>query len=331
MQARSLRRSPRRALAIGGAMMALTVTCSALPGHALDRDLEERKEAAAALLADPPRGFGSASLRGGSYEPFTAGSTAIVPLPAEARAELPEGAEGRCKSNMGDPFTPTCIFGDPAAETTVALVGDSHIEQYLPAFQVLAEEEGWQVLTFFHSSCPFSTAQRVSDADRGGPCLQANEVTLDRLLNTEGLDLVVTSNRTAPEFVLDGTRPGPVEGFRQMWRTLTDVGIPVAVIADNPLMLPADATNDCVAKHAEDPRQCARPRTEAMPVDHQLAAATDAQGVTLIDLTDRYCTTAECPAVVGNVLVYRDEQHVTPAYVRTLAPDLKMALGKLIS
>lgn len=330
MHARSLKRSPRRSLALGAAALTLTVTFSGLPGYALDRDTDEQQAAVAALLADPPPGFGAASVGRTTYEPFAAETTAIVPIPTEARSELPEGAEGRCKSNMGDPFTPMCTFGDPAAGTTVALVGDSHIEQYLPVFQVLAEEHSWRVITFFHSSCPFSTAQRVSDADRGGPCLEANAATLSLLTGMEDLDLVVTSARTAPAFVDDGTRPSPGDGFRQVWAELTGAGLPVAVIADNPLMLPADATNDCVATNAEDPRPCARPREESMPVDHQLAAAADAPGVTLVDLTDRYCTTTECPAVAGNVLVYRDEQHVTPTYMRTLAPALEAVLLGLL-
>lgn len=330
MRSPTLKRSPRRSLAVGAAALALTVTFSALPGYALDRDADEQEAAVAALLADPPPGFGAASVGRATYEPFTAGTTTIVPLPTAARAELPEGAEGRCKADMGDPSTPMCTFGDPAAAATIALVGDSHIEQYLPVFEVLAEEHDWRVITFFHSSCPFSTAQRVSDAARGGPCLEANAATLSRLTGMEDLDLVVTSARTAPAFVDDPARPSPVDGFRQMWADLTGAGLPVAVIADNPLMLPADATTDCVVANAQDPRPCARPREDALPVDHQLAAAADAPGVTLVDLTDRYCTTTQCPAVAGNVLLYRDEQHVTPAYVRTLAPDLETALMDLL-
>jgi hypothetical protein len=39
-----------------------------------------------------------------------------------------------------------------------------------------------------------------------------------------------------------------------------------------------------------------------------------------LDLTDSICGPEVCAAVVGNVLVYRDDDHLTNTYVRTLTP-----------
>ena len=58
-----------------------------------------------------------------------------------------------------------------------------------------------------------------------------------------------------------------------------------------------------------------------MPTDHQIEAAHLAD-VDLVDTAPWFCTSDTCPAVVGSVLVYRDEQHLTPAYTRTLVPRL---------
>ena len=38
---------------------------------------------------------------------------------------------------------------------------------------------------------------------------------------------------------------------------------------------------------------------------------------------------AHCPVVVGNVLIYRDNHHLTATYARSLAPFLSTALAGL--
>jgi hypothetical protein len=46
------------------------------------------------------------------------------------------------------------------------------------------------------------------------------------------------------------------------------------------------------------------------------------EGVRLIDPTPVACTEKKCPAVIGDVLVYRNGAHLTATYVRTLIPWL---------
>jgi hypothetical protein len=52
------------------------------------------------------------------------------------------------------------------------------------------------------------------------------------------------------------------------------------------------------------------------------AAATEASGGRYADLTELFCAADRCPAIVGNTLVYRDDNHVTMQYTRLLAPVL---------
>ena len=49
-------------------------------------------------------------------------------------------------------------------------------------------------------------------------------------------------------------------------------------------------------------------------------------GVQLVDLTDRVCTSDVCPAVVGEILVWRGANHLTATYARLLAPYLDQRL-----
>lgn len=311
----------------------VTVLCLLVvqaPRVVADARSADRDGAAVALLADPPADLGAGSLAANGFSTFAVGHVVVVPSPASARKELPDGADGRCKSDMAADRAPVCRFGPETAEIVVALVGDSHIEQYLPTFQAVAAREGIRVVTYFHSSCPFSTAQRATDAARGGPCLRSNEATTAALLADPTIDLVVTSGRSAVDWVVSPGVPSPPEGFAEAWTTLTDVGIPVLVLADNPLMLPDDATSECVVEHLDDPGICARAVADAMPVDHQLEAATQSD-VDLVDTSTWFCTQTVCPAVIGSVLVYRDAQHITPAYARTLEPRVWEAIRPLLA
>ena len=40
------------------------------------------------------------------------------------------------------------------------------------------------------------------------------------------------------------------------------------------------------------------------------------------DLTDLFCTADRCPVIVGNTLVFRDDNHVTVEYATLLGPVL---------
>lgn len=322
LRSRRFRGQPRATALLVVVLTGAVLAAAAVPHMALAAHAAESAEEAAHLMADPPSGLGAGSITADGFRSFARG-TAIVPDPTQARRDLP-ARTGECKAEMGAAVTPRCVFGDPAAAVTIALVGDSHIEQYVPAFESVAQQNGWRVVTYLHASCPFSSAQRVSDEERGGPCAAANEETLAQLVGDEDIDLVVTSQRTAVPFVDDSVRPAPEEGFVDYWSRLARAGLPVLVIRDNPLMLPDGATQDCVAEHRADPSRCARSEADAVPDDPQVAAAGRVPGVSLV--SPRFCAQGTCPAVIGNVLVYRDEQHLTATYVRTLADEIGRAV-----
>ncbi|KQT97886.1 hypothetical protein ASG53_09015 [Sanguibacter sp. Leaf3] len=321
--------SARRVLAVAAAVLLVSVATVQVPGALGAARAEERSALAETLLASAPTELGAGSLSSAGIVSFAPGDPVIVPAPEDARDELPEGAEGRCKASESPEPAPRCEFGPADAEHVVALVGDSHAEQYLPALQEVAEQQGVRVVTYLRSSCPYTTAQPVSDVERDGVCERSNEATTQALLDDASIDVVVTSNRTDVDFVVGDGAVGPVEGFVEAWTGLVDEGLPVVVLADNPQMLQEDATTECVVANADDPTVCARPAAEALPLDLQVEAAAEAD-VTLVDTLGWFCADDTCPAVIGSVLVYRDYHHITPAYSRTLAPLVWESISEVV-
>jgi hypothetical protein len=55
-------------------------------------------------------------------------------------------------------------------------------------------------------------------------------------------------------------------------------------------------------------------------------AAARVPGIDTVDATNRFCLPDLCPAVVGDVLVYRNSGHITASYMKTLGPWLERRL-----
>ena len=104
-----------------------------------------------------------------------------------------------------------------------------------------------------------------------------------------------------------------------------DAGIPVLAFRDNP-RFPYDMF-ECVETYGPDRDRCNVPRSESLlPVNPLEELAARHEDLHSIDLTDRLCTGTTCPGVVGNIMVYRDLDHVTSSYGETLVPDVEERL-----
>jgi peptidoglycan/LPS O-acetylase OafA/YrhL len=308
-----------RALGVGALATALAVGAAAVPAVSGARVIEARAGEAQALLQDPPSGFGSAALRESGGAALVRGS-AIVPVPAQAAQD--QNGIRECFAVWDAPETPRCEFGDKGAERTVVLVGDSHAEQWLAPVRSLARESGWRVVTYLKEACPFTSTQRVLERDSKLLCTGPNERTLESI-GRDKPDAIITSAFSQFTYVED-----PVPGFASTLRALRGLAPQVVVLRDTPApALPGgEPARACVQRHADDLGACSTPRNKALRPDPAAEAAKTVPGVRLIDLSDAFCTDRECPAVLGNVLVYRDKNHASNTFLRTVAPALRAAL-----
>ena len=274
------------------------------------------------------KSFGAAMARKGSYRPFGGSRQVIVPDPINAKRDMfLDGVSGRCEPPpSSNRTTRMCQFGNPNASTVIAVVGDSHARMYTPPVLEAARKHGWKVVTFIHTSCPYSATQRAfPDA---ASCLQANQQTARRIEQLHPA-VVVTAFWAGSRFVDDGGRPPGAAGLASAWKQLSRAGSQVLVIKDAPQ--PRTDVVGCVSQHYDDPAVCATPRTTAMS-SHDLVqvAARGLKHVRVLDLTDRFCNAKVCPAVIGDVLVYIDGNHIGKTYADTLLPDIDPALVEAV-
>src|SRR5699024_3024117 len=85
---------------------------------------------------------------------------------------------------------------------------------------------------------------------------------------------------------------------------------------------------ECVAEHPDDLTQCAEKRSDALEASayQDMQQAADATETEAIDLTDMFCSAESCSAVIGDVLVWRDQHHMTATYSESLTSSLQREL-----
>ncbi|WP_423462540.1 acyltransferase family protein [Promicromonospora sp. MS192] len=252
----------------------------------------------------------------------------VRPDPVVAAEDLPESqvqpgcVQGHGREMPNDIDVLTCDITTPETPTrTVAMVGASHIMQWVPAFERIAEENDWHLVLVAKQGCRM---QDPATEVQGFPSCRPWNESLVGVLDGIAPDAVVVDGTETG--VAAGTAERILPGQLAAWQKLDAQGVPVLALRDNMRF----ETNpvDCVAEHGAD-GDCGRARADLLGAPDPLTTTAGIpDSLVPLDLTDALCTADECPAVVGNVLVYRDDDHISATYVRTVAPYLDTLLHR---
>ncbi|MEU4473439.1 acyltransferase family protein [Micromonospora sp. NPDC023888] len=289
--------------------------------------------------AEPPAAPGAAAL-GGSPRTSRAGVpvdkvASIVPDPARAAQDAPLlQATKSCHVSLESATPEVCVYGKMNSATTIALAGDSHADQWVPAMRQAAETNGWRLATYTKGGCPFLTAE-ISLNDRPyTSCTEWNRKVRQTLLGAGRPDLLIVTNA---EYPVNGEprsewRSALVRELRKTWSGMIAEKVPVVVLRDTPLHLKDIA--ECVSKNRNRLTKCADSRDDVLgrgggPAQEE--AADGLAGAHLIDLNDWICPADRCAPVIGGVLVWRDAHHLSATYSTTLAPQVGAALKPVLA
>ncbi|WP_326951284.1 acyltransferase [Amycolatopsis sp. NBC_01307] len=207
--------------------------------------------------------------------------------------------------------------GTPAKR--IVAVGDSHIQQYLAALKPLAQQHNYQITFMLKGACPFSTTADAMPGDPG--CLAWNAAAQREIVAMRPDAVFTLSTRDV--------RPGLTEqtpqGFVDQWTNLGQAGIPVVAVRDNPRL--GFSPPACVeAKGIKSP-DCGVSRAQLLAPSPPYEKLADVpSNVSFLDFSDYFCGRALCRPVVGNVLVYMDDNHVTASFMTTLSPIVDKAM-----
>lgn len=296
---------------VPAAVVAVAVSVVAVPlgTWQMSTWVEQRAIEAQAVRDNP----GAAVLRDPSLAEIPADAE-LLPLPTlldDEWVQLENPCAGRWSVDT-DILRGTCFETSRTARagSTIAVIGDSHAQQLTGALLPVAEENGWGVVSLIKGGCSMGLAEPGMD-ERCDTWREEAMELVERVMPDAVLTVVTRSDAGEDDEVL---RPG-IELFLDR---MGDAGIPVLAVRDNPRF--AFDMYGCVID-ADDPLECATPRAASL-ADENPALVLERPGVDLLDLTPWICPDDLCVGVIGNVVVYRDDNHLTRFYARTLGPSL---------
>ncbi|WP_018297009.1 acyltransferase family protein [Corynebacterium lubricantis] len=277
--------------------------------------------------------YASVDLNAGPYPGVLAQYGAEVPE-AEARPDPtlisgiypPTGLEG-CMIGYQDPVDEfvddDCVYGDKSASTTVVMVGGSHTEPYVLPLDELGKEQGFKVIPLMRQICPMVLHD---DTDEFDPeCREWSENAFERLVEMDP-DLVF-STTTRPDDSRPYAQDGVPVGYAGFWRELDAHGIPFMGLRDNPWALNAEAApynpSKCMVETNGDFEACSSAREMVYAPEDPAAEFLDPLPLSWsVDTADWFCNEESCPPVIGNIYVYRDQNHISNAFAESAKPLL---------
>lgn len=237
----------------------------------------------------------------------------------------PEAFVNGCVLSWKDVALPECVSGNTASGTTVALIGDSHAGMWQPALETTAQQRGWRLETLAKVTCP-PMKLPIRSPYLGREFTECKQWRADVLAKVakERPALIVLDmvRRYGADFGFVSYDRAWLDGLTRLVSQLRGTGARVLVLG--PVPDPHTTVPTCLSAHVDDATACAPDRGVAVN-DTGIAAeaaAVHAGGGQYARLDQYFCTDRRCPVVVGNTLVFRDDNHITVEYAELLAPVL---------
>lgn len=239
-------------------------------------------------------------------------------------ADLPEIYASGCHLPLGQEEFPECEYSEEGAEIQLVLFGDSHAAQWFPA--LMAMDVPLRLQSRTKSSCPPFELTVTTDGVSDVGCDRWRESVLSSI-ERDPPDIVLMSGFAhyddygAPE-ITSARWSAAVERTVSRLAAVTTV----IVVTDTPRFLRPPAI--CLSANLQSADRCARPQQQSLDTEwirSENAAVSEAGGH-VVDLNSRLCDGRRCGAIIGDVLVYRDEHHLTATMAGELAPVLEEAL-----
>ncbi len=227
-----------------------------------------------------------------------------------------------------------CEFGKIGSPFSVVLAGDSHAMHYGPALQKIATERGWHLYVITKPACLLADfVNRQKDVLRSDCEVWKKEI-LNHIERVRP-QVLITAGALSEVYSQLPPISRQVAGFQSYWNKVEALGTKIVVMRGTPLMRDYNLRwmnpVSCLYWNARTPEKCNRPRRlvlDSIPDAMQMAAKSKGT-VPVVDLTHYLCDQTTCFAVIGNVTVYRDPNHLTETFTQTLVPYLDRELQKI--
>ncbi len=252
--------------------------------------------------------------------------------PLEAQRDKASAYNELCFATYNSSTPRLCKYGNPYSNKTVVIVGDSHAIHWLPALKVISQKDNWHLIAITKTSCSYGSApilNKWKQVDSSCSDWNRNIKPILSKINPDVLIFSQINNFTAANS-LNSVHSARIlaSSLATEWEHHIKSGKQVFAIKDTPY-LNKDVPL-CLSRKNSSINACSRSRKESIDLvnkpDPLVLAAQQVSGVQLVDLTDFICETDICPAVKNGMIIWRDRNHMTATFARSLALHLKESL-----
>jgi peptidoglycan/LPS O-acetylase OafA/YrhL len=257
----------------------------------------------------------------------------LTPSFGRISKDLPSIYGDGCLLDPGQTEAGECTFGDPNSTTKVALVGDSHAAQWFPAVEEAAKRRGWRLVVLVKKGCAMAEFVTYDEANRKrAECAPWRKKVLARL-EAEQPNLIL-----AATYRYRLTNRPARSNARQQWlaaltptlKTLRKTTDHLVFLGDIPHPESWPAT--CLSNNMSSARDCLmdRSKAERRPVLEAEVAAAKAADATYVKVSDWMCNLQQCAVMLGNIQLYRDDNHIGATASRYFLPFIEAVTVPLL-
>jgi peptidoglycan/LPS O-acetylase OafA/YrhL len=329
-------RRPKLGLACAGALAAIAIAAVAFAGGLIGP-----------LFSGPPArrlSFAahhqlttqqlSADLAAGARTTRTPSN--LQPHLGQAAGSLPIIVKNGCHLQHAGTRSKPCVYGDRHSQTNVVLFGDSHAAAWFPALDLISKRHRWRLIDLTKAGCPPVEVNIIFHSGDAPytQCTMWRRNAMAQIAKLHPALVIVAWAR-----FLEYPEARPLRGVPTRYPTAWQNGVAaifsflhraaqhVVFISDTPTL--RQLAPDCVAGHLSRVRDCTTTVAAAVrlpAVKRQELEIANREQIDTIDPTSWFCDPNRCPVIVDNILLYRDNAHMVPAWSKFISPVLAQAI-----
>ena len=249
----------------------------------------------------------------------------------QAKADAPVIYRMGCDDWYRSADVHICAFGAKHATHTAVVIGDSIGLQWFPAIAAVFDRPDWRLLVLTKSSCPM-VDEPIFYARIGRDYTECSEWRRAAVQQIAALrsDIVILGST----YTYDFHQKQWTDGTARVLRPISEASHRVYVLRSTPV-LPFDgpaclAPRSWLFSSVVGAQHCVASSHNAQNDDVYgwlQVAASRFSNVSAVDMTDAVCPHGQCAAEQHGVIVFRDSQHLSATFARSLAELLAVRIG----
>ena len=268
-------------------------------------------------------------------DPTNVAPESLMPSIADAYGDIPVLYQDGCVDTYTSVVLEPCAYGDLRGSKTVLLFGDSHAAMWFPAIEQAAEANSWRLFAWTKDTCPPIDLSLFSpDLGRAyTECTTWRDEVLAKIrVLHPALVILGVARQYSPIYGFTTYGQQWMDGLSEMVSTIRAMGSHVVVFG--PIPKPAFDVPSCLSEHLDDVSACWTLRGAGvdLPGMRREERVVTTAGGSYVNTLFWFCNTdAVCPPIIDDMLIYRDDNHLTATFAASLARPVDAVLDLAMS